>query len=82
MSLIARDVKRCPDFHTWNLSDQLEVCSGGRKPPLLQMKQMVQGTTSKPSLSHTVNLQDQYRTFQTHFFNQQGDRIPIESRRS
>ncbi len=38
MPLIPLDVKRCPDFYAWNLSDQLELCPGGPKRPLLQMK--------------------------------------------
>ncbi len=36
MPLIRRDVKRCPYFHRWNLSDQLEVCPSAGKRPFLQ----------------------------------------------
>jgi len=81
MPLIARDVKRSPDFHTWNLSDQLEVYPSAWIWPPLQTK-YDPGNTLKPSISQTVNPPDQNPTIQIPFSIQSGDRIPIENRRS
>jgi hypothetical protein len=82
MPLTPLDVERCPDFHMWNSSDQLQVCPGGGKQPLLQAEKWLR--QQLPNLHFRILPISSiiYKLSQPTSSINNGDRIPIENRRS